>query len=144
MWSKPQHHKPYIYLPHLQTAMEFHFKKILLFSGFDTSLVTINWLTKQAIFISVYGTIIFINLAYLFFLHILSEYSILFYVTFNRGSEFVSNFFSFFRHCSGYAASLHLRLPLQEWWTNQVYKPDTTSMYIITTSKTTDLNSCYL
>ena len=73
--------------------MEFHFKKILLFSEFGTSLVTINWLTKQAIFISVYGTIISVNLTYLFFLHIFSEYSILSYVTFNRGSEFVSNFF---------------------------------------------------
>ena len=34
-----------------------------------------------------------VDLAYLFILHVFSKYSISFYVTSNRGSEFVSNFF---------------------------------------------------
>jgi len=33
------------------------------------------------------------TISYLFVLHVFSKHSILFYITFNRGSEFVSNFF---------------------------------------------------
>ena len=74
--------------------MEFHFiKKLLLFSRFDIILVIINWLTKQAIFILVYDTIMFADLAHLFALHVFSKYSVPFYVISNRSSEFVSNFF---------------------------------------------------
>ena len=67
-------------------------KKLPLSSGFDTILIIINQLTKQAIFIFVYNTIIFIDLTYLFILHMFSKHSIFSHVVSDRGSEFVSNF----------------------------------------------------
>ena len=68
-------------------------RKILLFSGFDTILVIVDQLTKQAIFISVHDTITSADLACLFILHMFSKHGISSYVTSNRGSEFVLNFF---------------------------------------------------
>jgi len=68
-------------------------KKLLLFSRFDTILVIVNQLTKQTIFIPAHNTIISMNLACLFVLHVFSKYSVSSYVTSNRGLEFVSNFF---------------------------------------------------
>ena len=62
-------------------------------SGFDTILVIVNWLTKQAIFIPAYDTIMSIDLAHLFVLYVFSKHSVPSYVTSNRGLEFVSNFF---------------------------------------------------
>ena len=62
-------------------------------SGFDTILVIVNWLTKQVIFISAHDTITSADLACLFVLHVFSKYSVPSYVTSDRGSEFVSNFF---------------------------------------------------
>ena len=44
-------------------------KKLLSSFGFNTILVIVNWLTKQAIFITAYDTIISMDLAYLFVLH---------------------------------------------------------------------------
>jgi len=70
-------------------------KKLLSSSRFDTILVIVDWLTKQVIFIPAYNTITFVDLAYLFVLHVFSKYGIFFYVTSNRGLEFVSNFFCF-------------------------------------------------
>ena len=67
-------------------------KKLPLLSGFDTILIIINQLTKQAIFIFVYNTITFIDLTYLFILHMFSKHSIFSHVISDRGSEFVSNF----------------------------------------------------
>jgi len=68
-------------------------EKLPLSSGFDTILVIVNWLTKQVIFISVYDTIMSIDLAHLFVLYMFSKHSVPFHVTFNRDLEFVSNFF---------------------------------------------------
>ena len=68
-------------------------EKLLSFSRFDTILVIVNQLTKQAIFIPAYDTIIFTDLAHLFVLHVFSKHSILSHVTSDRSSEFVSNFF---------------------------------------------------
>jgi len=68
-------------------------KKLSSFFGFDTILVIVNWLTKQAIFIPAHDTITSVDLAHLFVLYVFSKHSIPFYVTSNRGSEFVSNFF---------------------------------------------------
>ena len=68
-------------------------KKLPSFSGFDIILVIVNWLTKQAIFIPTHDTIMSVDLACLFILYVFGEYSIPFYVTSNRGLEFVSNFF---------------------------------------------------
>ena len=62
-------------------------------SGFDTILVIVDWLTKQAIFIPAYDTIISMDLAYLFILHVFSKHDIPSHITSNRGLEFVSNFF---------------------------------------------------
>ena len=68
-------------------------KKLLSSSGFDTILVIVNWLTKQAIFIPAHNTITSTDLACLFILHMFSKHGISSHVTSNRGSEFVSNFF---------------------------------------------------
>ena len=62
-------------------------------SGFDTILVIVNWLTKQAIFIPAHNTITSVDLACLFILHVFSKHGVPSYVTSDRGLEFVSNFF---------------------------------------------------
>jgi len=68
-------------------------KKLLSSSGFDTILVIVDQLTKQAIFIPAHDTITSADLACLFVLHVFSKHGIPSHVTSNRGSEFVSNFF---------------------------------------------------
>ena len=68
-------------------------EKLPLSSRFDTILVIVNWLTKQVIFISVYDTIMSIDLAHLFVLYMFSKHSVPSHITSNRGLEFVSNFF---------------------------------------------------
>ena len=62
-------------------------------SRFDTILVIVNQLTKQMIFIPVHDTIMFVDLACLFVLHVFSKHGVPSHVTSNRDSEFVSNFF---------------------------------------------------
>ena len=69
MWSKPQHHKPYGSLKQLpipewpwnSISIDF-IKKLLSSSGFDTILVIVDLLTKQAIFISAHNTIMSVDL----------------------------------------------------------------------------------
>ena len=68
-------------------------KKLLSSSGFDTILVIVDRLTKQAIFIPAHDTITSADLACLFVLHVFSKHSVSSHVTSDRGSEFVSNFF---------------------------------------------------
>ena len=63
-------------------------KKLPSFSRFDTILVIVDWLTKQAIFIPAYDTIMSSDLAYLFILLCVPSH-----VTSDRDLEFVSNFF---------------------------------------------------
>ena len=100
MWSKLQYHKPYGSLKQLSIpeqswnsiSMDF-IEKLLLFSKFNTILVIVNWLTKQVIFISAHNTIISAELAHLFILHVFSKHSVPSYVTSDRSSEFMSNFF---------------------------------------------------
>ena len=70
-------------------------KKLPLSSGFDTILVIIDQLTKQAIFIPAYNTITSINLVHLFVLHVFSKHGVSSYITSDKGLEFVSNFFCF-------------------------------------------------
>ena len=78
------------------TCMSIDFiKKLPSSSGFDTILVIVNWLIKQAIFIPAHNTITSVDLACLFVLHVFSKHDIPFHVTSNRGLEFVSNFFCF-------------------------------------------------
>ena len=84
-------------------------EKLLLFSGFNTILVIVDWFTKQTIFIPAHNTIMSMDLACLFVLHVFSKHSVTSHIVSNRGSEFVSNFF-----CSlGTALDiwLHFRLP---------------------------------
>ena len=100
MRSKLQCHKPYRSLKQLpipewpwnSISIDF-IKKFPLSSGFDTILVIVDWLTKQTIFTPAHDTIMFVDLAYLFILHMFSKYSVPSYVTSDRSSEFVSNFF---------------------------------------------------
>ena len=68
-------------------------KKLLLSSRFDTILVIVDWLTKQAIFIPAHDTITSVDLARLFVLHVFSKHGVPSHVTSDRGLEFVSNFF---------------------------------------------------
>ena len=68
-------------------------EKLLSSSGFDTILVIVDWLTKQVIFIPAYDTITSVDLARLFVSYVFSKHEIPSYVTSDRGSEFVSNFF---------------------------------------------------
>ena len=63
--------------------------------GFGTILVIVDWLTKQAIFISVYDIITSVDLVCLFILHVFSKHGVPFYITSDRGSKFVLNFFHF-------------------------------------------------
>ena len=100
MWSKPQHYKSYGSLKQLpipeqpwnSISIDF-IEKLLSFSKFDTILIIVNQLTKQAIFIPAYDTIMSADLACLFVLHVFSKHSIPFYITSDRGLEFVLNFF---------------------------------------------------
>jgi len=83
MRSKLQCHKPYRSLKQLPIpkrlwnfiSMDF-IKKLPSSSGFDTILVIVDWLTKQAIFISAHDTITSADLACLFVLHVFSKHSI--------------------------------------------------------------------
>ena len=68
-------------------------EKLPLSSRFDIILVIVNQLTKQAIFISAHDTIMSINLAYLFILHVFSKHSVPSHINSDRGSEFILNFF---------------------------------------------------
>ena len=100
MQSKPQCYKPYRSLKQLpipeqpwnSISMDF-IEKLPSSSGFDTILVIVNRLTKQAIFIPAHNTIMSMDLAHLFVLYIFSKHGVPSYVTSDRGSEFVSNFF---------------------------------------------------
>ena len=68
-------------------------EKLLSSSEFDTILVIVDQLTKQAIFIPAYDTITSADLACLFVLHVFSKHGIPSHVISDRGLEFVSNFF---------------------------------------------------
>jgi len=100
MWSKPQCHKPYISLKQLSIpkwlwnfiSMDF-IEKLPSSSRFDTILVIVNWLTKQAIFIPAHDTITSTDLTCLFVLHVFSKHGVPSHITSNRSSEFMSNFF---------------------------------------------------
>jgi len=68
-------------------------KKLLFFSGFDTILVIVDRLSKQAIFIPTHDTITSVELAQLFVIHVFSKHRVLSNVTSDYGSKFVSHFF---------------------------------------------------
>jgi len=68
-------------------------EKLPFSSGFDTILVIVDQLSKQAIFIPTYDTITSAELARLFVTHVFSKHGVPSHVTSDRGSEFVSHFF---------------------------------------------------
>jgi len=68
-------------------------EKLPFSSGFDTILVIVDRLLKQAIFIPTHDTITSAELARLFVTYVFSKHGVPSHVTSNRGSEFVSHFF---------------------------------------------------
>jgi len=62
-------------------------------SGFDTILIIVDCLSKQAIFIPTHNTITSAELARLFVIHVFSKHGVPSHVTSDCGSEFVSHFF---------------------------------------------------
>jgi len=68
-------------------------EKLPSFSSFDTILVIVDHLSKQAIFIPTHDTITSAELARLFIIHVFLKHEILSHVTSDHGSEFVSHFF---------------------------------------------------
>jgi len=62
-------------------------------SGFDTILVIVDRLSKQAIFIPTHDTITLAELAHLFMIHVFSKHRVPSHITSDHGSEFVSHFF---------------------------------------------------
>ena len=100
MRSKPQHHRPYRSLQQLlipeclwnSISIDF-IEKLPSFSSFDTILVIVDCLSKQAIFIPTHNTITSVELARLFVVHVFSKHGVLSYVMSDCGSEFVSHFF---------------------------------------------------
>jgi len=62
-------------------------------SGFNTILVIVDRLSKQAIFIPTHDTITSAELARLFVTYVFSKHGVLSHVTSDRGSKFVSHFF---------------------------------------------------
>jgi len=92
-------------------------------SGFDTILVIVDRLLKQAIFIPTHDTITSVELAHLFVTHVFSKHGVPSHVTSNHSSEFVSHFFRSLgtaldmrlHFTSGY----HPEANSQVEWTNQ-------------------------
>jgi len=70
-------------------------KKLPFSSSFDTILVIVDCLLKQAIFIPTYDTITSAELAYLFIIYVFSKHKVPSHVIFDYGSKFVSHFFCF-------------------------------------------------
>ena len=100
MRSKPQYHRPYGSLQQLpilecpwnSISMDF-IEKLSSSSGFDTILVIVDCLSKQAIFIPTHDTITSAELVRLFVIHVFSKHRVLSHVTSDCSSEFVSHFF---------------------------------------------------
>jgi len=79
-------------------------EKLSSSSGFNTILVIVDRLSKQAIFIPTHDTITSVELACLFIIYVFSKHRVLFHVTSDCGSEFVSHFF----HSLGTALDMRL------------------------------------
>jgi len=130
MQSKPQRHRPYGSLQQLpipehpwnSISMDF-IEKLLFSSGFDTILVIVDQLLKQAIFIPTHDTITSAELACLFITHVFSKHGVPSHVTSDHGSEFISHFF----HSLGtvldmrlhFTSGYHPEANSQVEWTNQ-------------------------
>ena len=99
-------------------------KKFPSFFGFNTILVIVDQLTKQAILIPIYDIITFVDLVCLFILHVLFKHGISSYVISNRGSEFVLNFFHSLSTALDiqlhFTSDYHLENDRQTKYTNQI------------------------
>jgi len=131
MRSKPQYHRLYRSLQqlpipeHLWNSISMDFiKKLPFSSGFNTILVIVDWLLKQAIFTPTHNTITSVELACLFMVHVFSKHRVPSHVMFNHGSKFVSHFF-----CSlgtaldmrlHFTSRYHPKANGQMEWTNQI------------------------
>jgi len=100
MRSKPQRHRPCGSIQQLpipehpwnSISMDF-IEQLPSSSGFDTILVIVDRLSKQAIFIHTHDTITSAELARLFVIHVFSKHGVPSHVTSDCSSEFVSYFF---------------------------------------------------
>jgi len=100
MRSKPQRHRPYGSLQQLpilerlwnSISMDF-IEKLPSSSGFDTILIIVDCLLKQAIFIPTHDTITSVELACLFVIHVFSKHGVPSHVMSDCSLEFVSHFF---------------------------------------------------
>jgi len=98
-------------------------EKLPFSSGFNTILIIVDCLSKQAIFIPTHDTITSVELARLFVIYVFSKHGVLSHVTSDCSSEFVSHFF----HSLGTALDMrlhftsgyHLETNSQAEWTNQ-------------------------
>jgi len=98
-------------------------EKLPFSSSFDTILVIVDQLSKQAIFISTHDTITSVELACLFVTYVFLKHRVPSHVMSDRGSKFVSYFFRFLgtaldmrlHFTSGY----HPETNSQAEWTNQ-------------------------
>jgi len=100
MRSKPQYHRPYRSLQQLpilkrlwnSISMDF-IEKLPSSSSFNTILIIVDHLSKQAIFIPTHDTITSVELACFFVTYVFSKHGVPSHVTSDYGSEFASHFF---------------------------------------------------
>src|SRR6266436_7373514 len=98
--TKSVRHKPYGKLkqlpipsqPWLSILMDF-IKQLPASEDFSATLVVIDHLMKQAIFIPSHDTMNAPQVAQLFLTHVFSKHGVLSHVTLDQGSEFISHFF---------------------------------------------------
>ena len=98
MRFKLQHHKlcgslKQLPIPKWLLISMYFIKKLFSLFNYNIILIIIDWLSKQTIFVLTVDTIILYELAKLFVIYIFFKYNILSHITFDCGSEFVSNFF---------------------------------------------------
>ena len=99
MRSKPQRHRPYGSLQQLSIpecpwnliSIDF-IEKLPFFSDFDTILVIVDHLLKQAIFIPTHDTISSAELSCLFVVYIFLKHRVPSHVASDYSSEFVFHF----------------------------------------------------
>ena len=116
-------------------------EKLLSSSEFDTILVIVDWLTKQAIFISAHDTIMSVDLAHLFIFHVfllisppIKAWSLC----------LISSILYVLLWTCSFTSFQATTLKMMDKPNTQIRLLSNTSMYIVTTSKTTGLNSYLL
>jgi hypothetical protein len=87
--------------------------------GFDSILVIIDGLSKQAIFIPMHNTITSAELAHLFLIHVFSKHGVPSHVTSDWGSEFILHFFHSLGLALDFTSRYHPEGDGQTEWTNQ-------------------------